>query len=77
MIFLYISRPLIIVCVTSQTLYTFFDRLPHEVYIRNSYFLDNKSNKHTNLGHSTPGRTWVSGPADKFSVFGATVIYYI
>ena len=29
------------------------------------------------LRHSTLGRTWVSGPAHKFSVFGPTVMYYI
>ena len=29
------------------------------------------------LRHSTLGRTWVSGPAHTFSVFGPTVMYYI
>ena len=30
-----------------------------------------------NLRQGTLGRTWVSGPAHKFSVFGPTVMYYI
>ena len=29
------------------------------------------------LRQRTLGRTWVSGPAHKFSVFGPTVMYYI
>ena len=29
------------------------------------------------LRQGTLGRTWVSGPAHKFSVFGPTVMYYI
>ena len=29
------------------------------------------------LRQGTLGRTWVSGPAHKFSVFGSTVMYYI
>ena len=30
-----------------------------------------------NLRQGTLGRTWVSGPAHKFSVFGPTVMYFI
>ena len=34
-------------------------------------------NKKGTLRQGTLGRTWVSGPAHKFSVFGPTVMYYI
>ena len=29
------------------------------------------------IRHSTLGRTWVSGPAHTFSVYGPTVMYYM